>query len=130
MASLICRIEMGQQQIPFVGKPKFKFGVRKRESKTDITGQTLASETLEGSESILMFDLDNANKDARDLMIDLYKNQFTRNGGGSIVAYITYDNDPFNPIIFNGGFIENLPEIEDGGTTTYTFKFNSYAETL
>lgn len=130
MASLICRIEMAGQSIPFVGKPKFKLGVRKREFKTDINGITRASETLEGSESILMFDLDNANKTARDLMIDIYKNQFSRDNEGSIVVYITYDNDPFNPIIFNGGFIENLPEIEDGGTTTYTFKFNSYAETL
>ena len=130
MATTIGRIEIRGQEIPFVGKPKLKLGVRKREYKTDINGVTRASETLDGSESILMFDLDNQNKTARDLMIDLYKSLLTRDGEGTIIGTVTYDLDPFNPINLNGGSIEDLPEIEDGGTTTYTFKFNSYAETL
>ena len=130
MSTTIGRIEINGQDIPFVGKPKLKLGVRKREYKTDINGITRASETLDGSESMLMFDLDNQNKTARDLMIDLYKSLLTRDGEGTIIGTVTYDLDTVNPINLNGGSIEDLPEIEDGGTTTYTFKFNSYAETL
>lgn len=130
MSTTIGRIEINGQDIPFVGKPKLKLGVRKREYKTDINGITRASETLDGSESMLMFDLDNQNKTARDLMIDLYKSLLTRDGEGTIIGAVTYDLDTVNPINLSGGSLEDLPEIEDGGTTTYTFKFNSYAETL
>lgn len=130
MATTICRIEISGQTIPFVGKPKFKLGTRKREGKTDINGVTRFSETLDDSASMITFELDNQDKDSRDLMIDFYKRPLTRNGEGTLIATITYDNDPSNPINLSGGSLEDLPEIEDGGTTTYTFKFNSYAETL
>jgi hypothetical protein len=130
MATTIGRIEINGQEIPFIGKPKFKLGVRKREYKTDINGTTRVSETLDDSASMITFELDNQDKDSRDLMINFYKSPLTRNSEGTLIATITYDNDPFNPINLSGGAIEDLPEIEDGGTTTYTFKFNSYAETL
>ena len=130
MATTIGRIEINGQAIPFVGKPKFKLGTRKREAKTDINGVTRYSETLDDSASMITFDLDNQNKDAIDLMVDFYKSPLTRIGEGALIASITYDNDPSNPVNLAGGSVEDLPEIEDGGTATYTFKFNSYAETL
>ena len=130
MATTIGRIEINGQAISFIGKPKFKLGTRKRESKTDINGVTRFSETLDDSASMIAFDLDNQDKDSRDLMVDFRHSPFTRNGEGTLIASITYDNDPSSPINLTGGSLEDLPEIEDGGTTTYTFKFNSYAETL
>lgn len=130
MATTISRIEINGQRIPFVGKPEFNYGTRKREFKTDINGVTRISETLEDSAGMLTFELDNVNHSARDLMIAFYKSRITRDGEGTLIATITYDHDPFNPINLTGGALESLPNIVDSESAKYTFKFNSYTETL
>jgi hypothetical protein len=118
------------QTIDYNENLKYKLGTRKREFKTSITGLTRASESLDDSASKIMVTLDNSNRTARSLMESLYKQPFNRDGQGSIIASIVYSNDPNNPINFEGGILEDLPEIEDTGTTEYSFVFNSYSQTL
>lgn len=129
MSQLLPRLIIQGQEIVYCDKLKIKFGAAKREYKVNIDGTILASESRDDTASHITIPLQNNNKAMRDLMIQLYNTAVGRNGEGVLIGKVIYTNDIQNPIVFNGGSLEELPEIEDQGVTEYTFKFNYYSKT-
>ena len=129
MATLLPTVIINGQKINYVDKIKFRFGAEKREYKEQIDGTIVANATRDDTASTISIFVENNNKVMRDLMVSLYNTSFARDGSGSLIASIIYSNDQANPINFNGGSLMELPEIEDQGTTEYTFKFNYYSKT-
>lgn len=129
MATLLPTVIINGQKINYVDKIKFRFGAEKREYKEQIDGTIVANATRDDTASHIIISIENNNKVMRDLIVSLYNTPFARDGSGSLIASIIYSNDQANPINFNGGSLMELPEIEDQGTTEYTFKFNYYSKT-
>lgn len=129
MSQLLPRLIIQGQEIVYCDKLKIKFGAAKREYKVNIDGTILASESRDDTASHITIPLQNNNKAMRDLMIQLYNTAVGRNGEGVLIGKVIYTNDIQNPIVFNGGSLMELPEIEDQGVTEYTFKFNYYSKT-
>lgn len=129
MSQLLPRLIIQGQEIVYCDKLKFKFGASKREYKENINGVILANETRDDTAGHIIVPLQNNNKAMRDLMISFYNTPFNRNGEGILISKVIYTNDIQNPIVFNGGSLMELPEIEDQGVTEYTFKFNYYSKT-
>lgn len=129
MSDLHVKLIVNNQRLNYVDKPKIKLGTAKKESKMRSDGTIAIHEMRDGTESYVTVAFSSNDKVMLDLMIELKRAGINRDGSGNIIMKAIYGNDVNNPLVFEGGFLEDLPEMEDQGTTEYTFKFNHYSET-
>lgn len=120
------------QTIDYIGEIMVKKGVFKNVVQTSISGVATASQSTTDAHSTIKVKLANERHSLRKLMETFWIQPKNKDGQGSGVGMLIYPNNPSEPLIFEGGFLEDLPEIQEGnkGTAEYTFIFNTYSKTL